>query len=173
MFGAQPVGGNLYETTVSILSSALSVLALCFSYVSFRRSHRTGIRPVLIFSNDAFDEACTTTWFVENAGNGPALNVVLCGGVSLAELDLRDAVVIPSLAKGSKERLGFIAQRVALVAKYSDIHGAKYTSTCFDNTNRLFERDKYPRLQPKRALFQIRATNKNVPDDTPRPPASP
>jgi hypothetical protein len=122
---------------------------------------------VLIFSNDAFDETSTTTWCVENAGNGPALNVVLCGGTSLADLDLEGAVVIPSFAKGSKERLGFIAQRCALVAKYSDIHGAKYTSTCFDNTNRLFERDNYPRLQAKRALFQIRATDKHVSNDAP------
>lgn len=148
------------ETVLAIFSSALSVVALIFSFLSFRRSHRTGIRPVLVFSNDSFDEGSQTTWVVENAGNGPALNVVLCGGGSLVDLDASKAVVIPSMTRGSRERLGFISRRLVFVAKYTDVEGQKYTTTCADNVNQLFERDVYPSLAGHRSLYEVRmATN--------------
>lgn len=151
---SQPSSANT-PTIASISSCVVAFLALFFSIISFRRSHRTSIRPVLIFSNEASGEMGSTTWFVANVGNGPALNVMLCGGKSLTELDVENAVIAPAFDKGFKTKVSFIAQRVALVAKYNDIHGAIYTSTCCGNTNRIYERDKYPYLLPTRAFYQI------------------
>ncbi len=155
--------GDVSETVLTILSSAISIVALFFSFVSFRRSHRTGIRPVLVFSNDSFDEGTTTTWAVENAGNGPALNVVLCGGASLQQLDSGEAVIVPSMSKGSKERLSFISRRHAFVAKYTDVDGVVYTTTCSNNMNRLSEKDLYPSLTGHRSLYEVRLAKKSDP----------
>lgn len=151
------------EIVVSILSCFIASWALFFSYKSFRLSHRTSIRPVLIFSNADHADHEETTWYVENVGNGPALNVILCGGRSLTDLDSAGSLIIPGFAKGARERLSFIELKGVLVAKYCDVHGHKYTSTCFDNFNRLEEGDSYPDLAPTRALYQIRARVSKAP----------
>ena len=145
----------------TVISIFVAIVALVFSCVSFRRSHKTSIKPILIFSNDAFNDKSTTTWFVENVGNGPALNVILCGGKSLDMLHVDVAVVIPALATGTKEKLDFLPQRVVLVAKYADVYGGKYTSTCSNNENRLVERDIFPDLTPSCALHQIQLEHRD------------
>lgn len=144
------------KLSLSLLSVLVAGIALIFSYISFRRSHRTSIQPILIFGNDICDDNNVTTWYVENVGNGPAMNVLLCGGVSMDGIDKDKAVIIPAMAKGAKERLNFLTKRSVLVATYCDVFGGKYTSTCTDSENAFFEKNLFPGIIPSRALYQIR-----------------
>ena len=147
------------ETVATIIASGA---ALIFSIISFRRSHRTSIRPILIFSNNHLHTDSTTTWFVENVGSGPALNVILCGGVSRHKLNEDEATILPAMAVGAKESLMFISKRNYFIAKYQDVYGNSYTTICSDNRNLLHESDNYPNLVPKRTLYDIRMAYSNL-----------
>lgn len=64
---------------LQIFTLALSVLAVGVSYYAATRTYRSGLRPFLIFYNSEFDSEEETSWTLENAGSGPAINVVVAG----------------------------------------------------------------------------------------------
>lgn len=140
------------EGIVPIASCVIAVLALLISACSFWWSYRTSVRPVLVFFNDEFSPEHKTTWSVQNVGNGPALNVVLCGGKTLQTLDESVCAILPALAPGAKERLSFVKTRLVFVATYSDLRGVKYTSTCSESINVFSSRNRFPRLKPNLPL---------------------
>jgi hypothetical protein len=88
------------ETLFSILSMALSLVAIGFGYYSFRRTYKTSIQPMLVFMNDGKDDSGKSYWYVENVGNGPALNVLVTGGNTKLEWSKEEAVLLSAIARG-------------------------------------------------------------------------
>lgn len=134
------------ENIISITSCVIAIIALLLSFLTFRWSYRTSIRPILVFFNDDADPQQNTTWSVQNVGNGPALNVEICGGWTLEKLDPTVCARLPALAPSAKERLSYLKTRCAFVATYSDLTGAKFTTTSYDSRNHFYHRNRYPDL---------------------------
>jgi hypothetical protein len=143
------------QLLISGLSLILSLVAIGVTYYSFRATHRTSVQPMLVFSNTGKDDRGTDVWFVENVGNGAAVNVVLTGGDTKLNWNKNEVALIPALARGNRMRLGWITSLGALLASYSDVFGRHYTSVCVGNRNTISKGNRYPELEPKWFQYQL------------------
>ncbi len=55
---------------------------------------------MLVFMNDGKDDSGKSYWYVENVGNGPALNVLVTGGNTKLEWSKEEAVLLSAIARG-------------------------------------------------------------------------
>lgn len=143
------------ESIIAILSMIFSVIAIAVSYYSFRRTHKTSIQPILVFINQGKDELGRSYWYVENMGNGPALNVLITGGNHNLSWSHDEVVLLSAIQRADCKRLGWISSLNALVATYTDALGQEYTTVCVDNQNRLSQKNLYPELKPVRYQWQL------------------
>lgn len=144
------------DTVVPIFALIVSVIAITVSVYTFKRIHKTSIKPVLVFSNDIESPAERTSWYVQNVGNGPALNVMVGSGKKEGDWEAANSVLLPALSIQGRVHLDWIRAPKALVATYSDSFGQNYTSICVGNRNRVVESNLYPSLNNKTSLHQLR-----------------
>ena len=116
------------DTVVPIFALIVSVIAITVSVYTFKRIHKTSIKPVLVFSNDIESPAERTSWYVQNVGNGPALNVMVGSGEKEGDWEAANSVLLPALSIQGRVHLDWIRAPKALVATYSDSFGQNYTS---------------------------------------------
>lgn len=140
-----------------LLSVFLSAVAITVSYYCFRLTQRRALQPILAFSNEVVAESSgdQVYWFVENVGNGPAINVTLVAGHSKTEWVTENALRIPALARGAKHRLDWITAFTALATVYFDVHNRAYTTLAYGNANTISERNSLPHVVPNRFLWQV------------------
>lgn len=141
----------------SAITIGVSMLALLFSVISFYRSYKTTIQPIIIFCNDAADKENITTWYAKNVGYGPAINVVLMGGDTIKIMGDEDSFIVPAMEVGMKERLNFLKKRNALVATYRDIKGRPYTTVCVQSNNKVYEKNLFPKVSPKHSFYEVKS----------------
>jgi hypothetical protein len=141
---------------LQIFTLGLSVLAMGVSYYAATRTYRSGFRPFLIFYNSEFDPDEETSWTLENAGSGPAINVVVAGDNGSRITEASEAVVIPSIPKGHSTRVGFLSARNTLAATYSDVLGREYTTICSNNRTTMHNSNKFPYLKGAPIFFHLR-----------------
>lgn len=137
------------DELVRFVSLAVSICAAGLSYFCFRLTQKRAMQPVLAFSVEGHG----TPWYVENVGNGPALNITLAGGTSREKPDAK-ALRIPALARGGRHVLHWVDNSLAFVAEYSDVNGRLYKTTAYDNANQVSE-PSHPSLQPTLFLWQM------------------
>jgi hypothetical protein len=113
------------------------------------------LQPIIIFSNEGKDENGTSHWYAENVGNAPAINVLLLGGVDLNNWDKKKILLLPALSKGSKHKLNWIDESRALAAVYTDIADRPYTTTMYDNKNRIYEKNILPNISATKFLWEM------------------
>jgi len=118
-------------TMLPYLSLGISLLAIALSYWGLRVAQRRSVRPVLVFSHEGRDPGEESVWHVENAGLGPAINVLLAAGNTDCVWDSRSAVQLPALSVKGKRRLTWIHHPGSLVATYTDADGRAYTTIWF------------------------------------------
>lgn len=141
---------------LQMVTLVLSVAAMGLSYYAATRTYRSGFRPFLIFYNSEFDPNEETSWTLENAGNGPAINVVVAGDGGARITEASEAVIIPSIPKGHSTRVGFLSVRNTLAVTYSDVLGNKYTTICSDNRTTMYNSNKFPYLKGAPVFFHLR-----------------
>lgn len=144
------------DTVIAISALLASVIAITVSVYTFKRAHKTSIKPVLVFSNDIESPADKTSWYVQNVGNGPALNVMVGSGGKEGDWEASNSVLLPALSVQGRVHLAWVWAPKALVATYSDSFGQDYTSICVGNRNRVVESNLYPNLKTKTSLHQLR-----------------
>jgi len=144
------------DTVVAIFALLVSAIAITVSVYTFKRTHKTSIKPVLVFSNDIESPAERTSWYVQNVGNGPALNVMVGSGEKEGDWEAENSVLLPALSVQGRVHLDWIRAPKALVATYSDSFRQDYTSICAGNRNRVVESNLYPSLNTKMSLHQLR-----------------
>lgn len=140
---------------IPYISLGVSLLAIGVSYYCFKTTQRRSIRPVLIFSSYAKGESGVTSWHVENAGSGPAVNVLLAAGDTKRVWNEQTALLLPALPAGSKFHLNWIHHPGSLLATYADSEGRAYTSICVDNRNHIAATNRYPHMTPKIYSYQL------------------
>lgn len=143
------------EILVAVLSLLFSMIAIGVAYYSFHRTHKTSIQPILVFSNEVKSES-QTCWYVENVGNGPALNVFLASGDTDCNWSKDGIILMPAIARGGRESIWWANDPGALLAMYVDAFGREYTSVCVHSRNRISEGRLYQGFEPNRYLYQIR-----------------
>lgn len=141
---------------LEMFTLALSIMAMGVSYYAATRTYRSGLRPFLIFYNSEFDPNEKTSWTLENAGNGPAINVVVAGDSGPRITETSEAVVIPSIPKDHSTRVGFLSVRNTLAATYSDVLGNEYTTICSDNRTTMYNSNMFPYLSGSPVFFHLR-----------------
>lgn len=146
-------------STLQMFTLGLSILAIGVSYYAATRTYRSGLRPFLIFYNSEFDPDEETSWTLENAGTGPAINIVVAGDSDTRITETSKAVLIPSIPKGHSTRVGFLSARKTLVATYSDVLGKEYTTICSDNRIVMHNSNRFPYLKGVPVYFHLRERN--------------
>jgi hypothetical protein len=106
---------------ISALALGLSAASFFVTLLLTLRRDALGIMPVLAFT---YREA---GWFIENVGNGPALDVVFRRVDSTHHVQ---HVRLPTIAKGESVRLHFARHdaKCEFAAVYADALGRKYSS---------------------------------------------
>lgn len=135
------------------LSLFVSIAAFGLSIYSFYVNQKRAAQPVIIFSNGGKDETGTRAWYAENVGNGPAINVLLLGGISDKDWDKDNVLLLPALSKGAKHKLNF-QKGLAFAAVYTDIADRPYTTTVYDNKNKIYEKNILPGISATKFLWQ-------------------
>lgn len=143
------------DTLISIISIVLSVSAISITYFIFRKTHKTSVQPVIVFSNLEKEKGDNTSWIIENVGNGPALNVLIAGGTHQFDWNDEDITLIPAIGCNISRRLHWIKQKAALLATYKDIYGREYTTICVHNKHTIKEGNSFPTLKAKKFGYQI------------------
>jgi hypothetical protein len=151
------------EYSLTIAAGITAILAFLLSVFAFWWTYRTSVRPVLVFFVDEYVPGEITMWSIKNVGNGPALNVTICGGLTLDNLDESVCARLPALGPGDKERLSFLKKRCAFVATYDDLLNFSYTTTSFDSFNRYYLRNRYSNLRANLPLSWTKKQNKEKP----------
>ena len=141
---------------LSIVSLLIAIIALSFSIYSYREGTRADMRPVLVFSNAPFVPGKQTSWFVENVGKGPAVNVLLTGGNVRCEWNNDEWTLFPALSVGVHERLSEFSVRDAFIAIYQDALGNTYRTVCVGSRNTLARQGWGRTVEPKRGLRDLR-----------------
>lgn len=144
------------SSIVPYISLGISVLAIGVSVYCFRLTQRRAIRPVLVFSHDGRGDMGASGWEVENAGPGPAVNVLLAAGCTQKVWKQDTALLLPALGAGSKFRLTWIRHPGALLAIYADSEGREYTCTCVHSRNQIVSANQYPEMKPVRFAYQLK-----------------
>ena len=133
---------------------ALSAVAIFVSFYAFRMTHWTSLRPILIFANIR-REGPGHRWIVENVGQGPAINIILCCANHDCRWKDEENTLMPALPVGQQIALGFFSRAGAFCAIYSDVAGYHYTTVCMDNSNKITTRNLYPDVSHKRGYYQV------------------
>lgn len=154
------------NSVMTIFAIILSAIAITVSIYTFRRTHKTSIKPVLIFSNDIESPADTTSWYLQNVGIGPALNVIVGSGEKEGVWEAENFVLLPALSVQGRVHLDWVRAPKALVATYSDSFGQNYTSICVGNRNRVVELNLYPSLSTETSLHQLRKHRTSIKSST-------
>jgi hypothetical protein len=150
------------DITIAVLALLFSAIAVTVSVYSFKRTHKTSIKPVLAFSNDIERQPEKTSWYVQNVGNGPALNVIVGSGTKDGDWDPTKCVLLPALSVNARVQLDWLWAPMALIAIYSDSFGATYTTICVGNRNRVVESNLHPHLKAKTSLHRLRERFPNI-----------
>jgi hypothetical protein len=109
-------------TVLSVIALSLSVTSFVVTLVLTIKRDIGAIRPVLVFTYRS-----GVGWYIENIGNGPALDLVF-------HRSYRESVTqhvrLPTLAKGSEFLLHFAKHdsKQIFVATYRDADRRRYTS---------------------------------------------
>jgi len=110
------------------------------------RSLSTSVKPILVFvldrdkeKDEKGKEKEVVRWKVENVGKGPALNVVIYGGI---KNEWGEALNYYHISAGVRSKFPIPGQQARLGASYEDAHGRKYHSICENYRSRLGEEDR-------------------------------
>ena len=143
------------ELIVPYLSLGISLLAIGISYHCFQVAQQRSVRPVLVFTHEGHKSGGESLWEIENAGTGPAVNVLVASGDINFKWNTQTAVLFPTFAAGSKRRLNWIPHPSSLVAIYTDCEGRAFTTTCARSRNCFRSKNLYPTLKPAMQAYQI------------------
>ncbi|MES1178594.1 MAG: hypothetical protein ABUL62_30005 [Myxococcales bacterium] len=141
------------DELIRFIAVAVSMAAAGLSYYCFRLTQRRSMQPLLAFSTDGQNENGHSPWYVENVGNGPAINISLAAGKTPSELDAR-ILRLPALARGARHSLDWVGKTEAYVAEYRDVHGRLYQTTAYQNDNQISEPSRAA-LVPTLFLWQL------------------
>src|SRR5215467_4188933 len=119
------------ERLLSITALIVSVISFSMSYLQSRRSAITGVMPVLAFVYDKEGQ-----WFLQNLGNGPALNIIVAEKAR-NDSQWSNPVRIPPLPREGRFPLHVNVNARWLGASYMDIEGHEYSATCADDDSRV------------------------------------
>lgn len=127
---------------IAILSVGISLIAVVFSYYSFRRTLHASTKPVLIFSMTS-----TFRWRLDNVGTGPAINLTV--GDRSSDYSFVSITNCYPLAAGERLDLLWIKGAYELAAVYTDVYGNTFTTLCNGNRNRVVSGNEFPDWKPK------------------------
>ncbi len=126
---------------IAIASVVISIIAVVFSYYSFRRNFRASSRPVLIFSMTS-----TFRWRLDNVGTGPAINLTV--GDRSSDYSFVSITNCYPLAVRERLDLLWIKGAYELAAVYTDVYGNTFTTICKGNRNRVIDGNEFPAWEP-------------------------
>ncbi len=119
-------GWNDARTIIAILALGVSLVSLIASIWVAWQTHKWAVRPTLVFTFDGVN-----AWVVRNAGNGPALDV-LVAKIPLRRPpgDWQEPVRLPSLGKDASFALSWLGatdlEKIGCI--YRDVSGRMYSS---------------------------------------------
>ncbi len=121
---------------VALLALLLALLALIFSWRSFKRRLKTDTRPVLVFSRRN-----SSLWVLENVGYGPAIEVQV---EDRSQSEPKSVTLCYPMARGASTIMTWPTAGYRLAVKYRDIHDNWYTTVCSGNCNHIHDGDLFP-----------------------------
>lgn len=140
---------------LAVVPLILSTVAILASLHAFRTTHRTNLRPTLIFENSLREKSDKTVWCVENVGRGPAINVIMaCADMNFLWKE-EENILLPALSVGQQQHLDLLSVAWAFCAVYSDVDGRFYTTVCRENRNTVSLGNRYPNLTAKRYHYEL------------------
>ena len=123
-------------SVIEIITLVISEIAIIISILTFIRTQKTSIRPVLVFVH-RFQK----TWQIQNVGNGPALNSLIGDRTQEGKWS---SVLYGPIAAGASLDLDLSENKTEFRAVYYDIKGNAYTSQCIHNIHGFYETNKFP-----------------------------
>lgn len=132
------VGGyslSIVSVVVAMGSLTTAVASSWLAYCALQSS----IQPVLVFTRRG-----SPGWWLENVGNGPALNLVIgCGDKAATWSRIMRAY---PMAAGAKVAVEWAHPGEHLAATYEDARGKAYTSYCYCGkwSTQILRRNRFP-----------------------------
>jgi hypothetical protein len=127
---------NMLPAWLTYASLATAALSFVLTYWNYSRTALRSMRPVLVivYENDA--------WHIQNVGNGPALDVLVAQKIPNGPW-IRP-VRIPPQSKDGGMHLHWLNSMndKGIGARYRDVEGRWYTSTCANDLTALAQGDK-------------------------------
>jgi len=117
-------------------SLLLSTIAIAISVITFSRTQKTVIMPVLVFVQKA-----ENIWHIENVGKGPAITVKIASKNKEGKWDV---VLFSPIAAGATLNISILEKDTDYGAVYTDIKGNIYSSIYTNNVNEFFEKNMFP-----------------------------
>ena len=145
---SSPTDVAFYALVTSLASLVVSIISLAVSNWNAWQAHRTSIMPVLVFTRRP-----STEWQVENAGNGPAINILF------REKDFggnwkKDITRLYPVAPKTLIPLPRLESAKELVATYEDAYRHKYTSICSEDLTTVVRGNKHPDWKATRSEWR-------------------
>lgn len=138
-----------------ILALILSGIAIIISVLTFSRTQKTSMMPVLVFVRRS-----EKIWQIQNVGKGPAVTV------KIADRDHKDnkwnAILFSPIAAGASLNLDTLGTETDFGAVYTDIKGNVYSSLYIKNINEFFEKNKFPEWKPHSTEWQRKESRENT-----------
>jgi hypothetical protein len=125
---------------LSVMALVVSVISLVASSLLSMRTLRANIKPVVAVVYDG-----ERGWIINNVGNGPALNIVVCQQLT-GRRWVHPVRVPPMPVQGTFRLLWLENDNVhAIGVGYEDLHGKKYSSICANDLTTVRKGSGFPR----------------------------
>jgi hypothetical protein len=149
------MNADTVRTCAAVISVVFSLVAIGVSLYTYAKNKKKDVIPVLIFSRRS-----ATNWQIENVGKGPALNVIVGDG--------KDDGTWPTIAKlypiaaGGKADLAWLQHALKLGAKYTNIWGEKYSTTCEHDVNKFSQNYLFSETAINRREWELQQPTPSV-----------
>jgi hypothetical protein len=131
---------DLPTGNLSLLALVVSLISLVTSSVLSMRTLRTNIKPVIAVLYDG-----ERGWLINNVGNGPALNIVVCQRDP--QHHWLHPVRVPPLPVHGTFELRWLGHENdhAIGVMYEDLHRYKYSSVCANDLTTINDGSIFPK----------------------------
>ena len=124
------------ELAIALIALTLSIFATISSIYFSNIGLKTNVLPTLVFVYDS-----EKGWFINNVGNGPALNVIVSHQNHGEDRWISPTRLYP-IPDGEQVHIEWVGQNPdKLMAAYTDVHNRSYTSLTDEDLTTIKDND--------------------------------